>query len=102
MRQRNQVPDEYTEEESKRREEEARRREEERKRYEDIDIPDDAEWTTIDVGAHHREIMEQQKKYEGKNYVSFYVSPSVSLKSTFDMKIINIQFKLCRVVPLQR
>ena len=43
-----------------------RRREEERKRYEDIDIPDDAEWKTIDVGAHHREIMEQHQRYEGR------------------------------------
>ncbi len=34
-----------------------------------FDIPDDAEWQTIDVGAHHREIMEQHEKYEGEDRV---------------------------------
>ena len=51
LRQRDSIPDELHEEDRKRKEEEDRRREEERKRYEDIDIPDDAEWKTIDVGS---------------------------------------------------
>ena len=66
LRQRDSVPDELHEEDRKRKEEEDRRRKEERKRYEDIDIPDDAEWKTIDVGAHHKEIMEQHERYEGQ------------------------------------